>query len=124
DPNEFANQKWALAAVELNTGRVIWQKDNLEARTFLSDELLRCSSNAIPLVALLPQGTRNGLAPRSDVVATPTTGSIEMTVVDKKTGQTIGEPIETSLGTDTGASRIQNVEVWPGRILVVSGSSY
>ncbi len=124
EPAQLDQQKFGLAAINFAGGDVLWEIRDLPARTFLSDDLLRASPNAIPLVSFIRPG---GGAEQPPVRADGTgsgAGSVELVILDKKTGKPIGERITTPMDKDPGAGRIQSVEVWPGRILVASGSSY
>ncbi len=123
ETSEFEKQRWALAAIRMDNGSVLWQRGDMEPRTFLSDEILRCSSNAIPVAVFLPAGSR----PARDSGGSQN-AEIELTVLDKSNGKPIGDPVKVSLNADSGASRILDVQVWPAQgpstaqVMVTSGA--
>ncbi len=123
DVNEYDRQRLGIAAIRMDTGAVLWQQGNLGPRTFLTDELLRVSSNAIPVAAFLQGGSRELSGARADVTST-LNGGVELRLLDRRTGQLIGEKMIVPLTADSTARQIADVQVWPGQVMVVAGNSY
>ena len=122
-PN-YESQRWGIAALRWSDGQVLWQHGNLPARSFLNADVLRCSSNAIPVAALVPdQSPRPGgpiVMQREGSVPAPS-GHLELTVLDKTTGQLLGNTVKVNLSA--GLDLVVDVRAGPGIVEVVLGSS-
>lgn len=123
DSNDVDKQKWTVAAIAMDSGRVLWEYGELGARTYLSDDLMRASSNAIPLFTFTPAGQPVGPGLKRADSGTLNQGAIETRVLDKKTGKVLSQLVK-GVGSDGSASRVHSVEVWPTHIMVVTGSTY
>ena len=120
-------QHWALAAITVQDNRILWQRSEIGARAHLTGELLRVSSDAIPVAVFRPTARQVGEplgAPgqRNRGGETGTIGLVELTIVDKATGETIGETVAALVPGGTRANRILDVQVWRGQVVVTAGS--
>ncbi|MGQ9650125.1 MAG: outer membrane protein assembly factor BamB family protein [Phycisphaerae bacterium] len=116
------NGCYGLAAIRMEDGTILWQRNDIAPGTFLTADVLRMSSNAIPLAMLVsdseaggtsrPAGTRT----RSGTGDPP--GSIEMCLLDKATGKEIGRRVSKPLPTGIRDSLILDVCVWGREIIV------
>jgi hypothetical protein len=108
---------WALAAVSMEDGRVLWQRDDLDASAHLSQDLLRSVRGAIPVVRV-----ERGRDPDHNQRSAP--GDVYVDLLDQGTGatlETIG-PVKMPEGTST--QRIIDVWIRPDSVLVVTEEAY
>lgn len=112
-PEAFDQQKWVMAAVDMDTGRVIWEYKDIDSLPHLNGDVFRMAADHIPL-AVFRAATRGGHDGPG--------GRIELVLVDKATGEVVGGPVEASLQRDSNARMISSVDVWPGSIVVTAGT--
>lgn len=118
------DQRWGLAAIRVSDSAVLWGKDDLPAKTFLSQDVLEACTNAIPVAVFLTNdAVRQFHGAHGGSVRTGTAGQVGLSVVDKTTGKQIGEGIIAPLESEAGASRILSVEVRPGQVQVTAGAA-
>jgi hypothetical protein len=110
----YDKRRWVLAAVQAPSGKILWNRKGIEARPYLSADMLRASSNAIPLAILTPAGGDERQA---------RAGRLSLTLLDKRTGQPIGETVTADVPNTSKAHAILDVQVRPGQIIVMAGSS-
>ena len=121
-------QRWALAAVAMEDNRILWQRSDIGARAYLNGELLRVSSDAIPVVVFRPSAKQSGRAVSSEITLSggndgkQTVGLVELMIIDKATGKMVGQAVVTPVPSGVGANRILDVQAWPGKVLVTAGS--
>ncbi len=129
-PQEFQPWTYCLAAVRAEDGRILWQRDNVAPGTYLTGDILRASSNAIPLAAVVrrfPETAADSGASKAQEVniarmdRSRSAPMIELTVVDKSTGRSIGQPLATPLPEGTRSAPVLDVLALPGEIVVRAG---
>lgn len=111
-----------LAAIRAQDGTILWERKDIAPGTFLTADVLRMSSNAIPL-ATLAEASETGGTSRPTVVSSQPetghpTGRIEMCLLDKATGHEIGQRVSRLLPTGMRGSLILDVCVWGGEMIV------
>jgi len=92
--------------------------------------VLQTAANAIPLAAFFP--VRAGPAPQLEGISptqpagnlAPRVGHVDLTVLDKTTGQPLGSTLAADLPVDAGAGLILDVRANPGAVQVVIGVNY
>lgn len=116
------NGRYALAAVRVEDGTILWQRSDVGPGTFLTADVLRMSSNAIPLATLVPGSVPSGISLSSAIGSQPETGHptgrVEMSLLDKATGNEIGQPVNRLLPTGVRGTPILDVSIWAGEIIV------
>lgn len=124
-PASNQNRRVCLIAIDMEQGETLWEKspDLDHNDVFLSPELLIACRNAIPLAVRKPY--TGGDIPRREALAFESNvlepWAVELTLIDKATGVTIGEPAEARVPEGGGANRILDVQVWPGEVVVRTG---
>jgi outer membrane protein assembly factor BamB len=122
--------RWAIAVIELESGLIVWQKRDLPPDTYLQPKIFKDSSNAVPLVTMqrkdqqpivFPAEVRNRYPELSQ--APDLRGAVRLTVLDKRTGEPIGESVALPIPRQSAADRILNVDIYPGFIGVEAGAA-
>ncbi len=126
----YDRQRWAMAAIRMQDNRILWQRRDIGARAYLPGDVLRVSSNAIPVAVFTPSTRRQAEATARSSRGSTTradgkmvAGMVELSIVDKATGETVGETVAAPVPKGAGAYRILDVAVWPGQVIVTVGSS-
>ncbi len=129
NPARFENQRWAITAIRLDDGSMIWQRSALPAATYLSPEILSLSNNAIPVAAFLPKSAGQDILlqelqqqfPRIPVA--DYAGLVEVRLVDKANGQDLGPKALISLqGRPGSLLPILDVQAWPDHLSIMVGT--
>lgn len=117
DVRRVGSWSHGLAAARFDDGTILWQRDDLGPGTFLTAELLRASSNVIPLAASWP-----ALRVRDATATQPTVDDqkarIEMLLVNKADGKQVGDRQVALLPEGTRTAAVLDVIVRPNRVLV------
>ncbi|MEP0844436.1 MAG: PQQ-binding-like beta-propeller repeat protein [Phycisphaerae bacterium] len=106
-----------LAAIRVSDRKVLWQRDDLGPGTWLNQEVLECSANAIPLVTRVGSGGNQQLR----TINSSEGAVLEVTLLDKAGGKPLGEPMEVPLPAEAAAMRILNVRTTAKDLRVVAG---
>lgn len=124
-PQPLTPWQYCLAAVRIEDGKILWQRDSVWPGTYLTGEVLRMSSNAIPLAAVVRRppatSTGQGAAETSPAERGRATPMIELTLVDKATGKDIGQRVAAPLPAGTRSASILDLVVRPGEVIVRTG---
>lgn len=116
------NGCYGLAAIRAEDGTILWQRNDIAPGTFLTADVLRMSSNAIPLAVLVSDSEASGTSRPAGTRARSSTGdppgNIEMCLLDKATGNEIGRRVSKLLPTGSRGSLILDVCVWGREIIV------
>jgi hypothetical protein len=119
-------QQWALAAVRVPTGDILWAKTGLGPLMCVTGDALTASPNGIPVLAYRPAsseaGTHYGSAPLA--AGTGRRAKMEFMVVDKATGATIGDTVSMDVDGVEGSSMLLDLQVWPNRVTAFYGTNY
>lgn len=120
-----------VLAVDARDGRLLWSRVP-RAGEFWSqagtdypadNSLLRAANNAIPVARLKVRSNRNPMVPNTgDKPDEPQT--LELTVLNKRTGEPVGQPASVKLANTEPMMLIEHVLAWPDRVIVVGGSTY
>ena len=123
-----------LVAIDTRSGDVLWHRPPQPGEYWsppgfalpISNELLAASSNAIPIARIIPGRQGHDAGVRSPGIGPDPSeaGTVQLTILDKRTGQPIGEPQRAALTRAESMRRIRSVLVWPDRIVVVGDSAY
>ncbi|HOB73352.1 MAG TPA: PQQ-binding-like beta-propeller repeat protein [Phycisphaerae bacterium] len=116
-------QRWGLAAIRVADATVLWSRDDLGPRTHLNQEVLGSAVNVIPVAVLTTANER----PRQFQAGRPRTDRsawLELTLLDKATGQKVGESISAPVDPEAGAARVLSVRVRPGEVQVTVGEAW
>ena len=97
-------QRWGLAAVGVQDRTVIWQRDDLGPWACLNQEVLECAANVIPLAVLTSDNTGQA-QPSFNNARVLSISKLQLSLLDKATGNKIGERIDVPLENNSGASR-------------------
>lgn len=124
---DYATQRWAVAALRWSDGQVLWQRGDLPARTWLNAGVLATAANVIPLATFTPARAAHiqplpGNQP-SDRIS-PISNRLELTLLDKATGQALGGSIMVNLPQDSAANAILDVRATPGALTVIAGANH
>ncbi|MBN1491306.1 MAG: PQQ-binding-like beta-propeller repeat protein, partial [Phycisphaerae bacterium] len=119
-----------VVAMDLSSGRMLWRYESQAGEYWsqgqydypLDNSLLRAARNAIPVVRLIGNQTARQRVPgvplRQQGVR-----EIELTILDKRTGRIIGRPQTLAFGEGETITRIDQVLVWPDRVIVVTDNA-
>lgn len=113
--------RWGLAALRVQDRSLLWSKDDLGAWTSLNQDVLECATNVIPLAGLVVEGRSQSLSANTPR-ATSTT-KVSLSLVDKATGNRVGQVIEVPLDSEAGSSRALSLAVHPGQVQVTVGAA-
>lgn len=116
--SKFDEQRWALSAVDMTTGDILWRQGGLGARTHLTEEIMQAAANAIPIAEFKPPAVNNAVQSNERL-----DGEIKLTLLDRKTGAVMGRTVKAAVPGNASAREVLDVEVRPGRILVMVGAA-
>ncbi len=129
NPARFENQRWAIAAIDLEDGKTIWQRSDWPAATYLSPEVLSLSTNAIPVVAFIPKSVGQDIVLQELQQQFPKlplrdyAGLLEVRLVDKANGQDLGSKTLVPMqGRPSSYLPILDVQAWPDQLSIMVGS--
>jgi len=120
-------RQWAMAAIRVSDGVVLWNRSDLGSQLCLVSEVLTASSNAIPLMVYRPLITEARLDQGNGqiTVSVPRTrAQVELAILDKSTGATIGETVSMNVEGLEGAAVLLDLQVWPERITAFVGANH
>jgi hypothetical protein len=115
DRNQIDLQRWYVAAVDVRSGRVIWLRDGFAgAARHMTPDLFTTATNVIPVIQFVSAGRdeQNELS-----------GRVVLVMIDKKTGEPVGEERSKQISREANAQLILNVQIWADKIMVMTGSS-
>ena len=99
--------RWSLAGVEVSSGKMRWSR---QLMGLMNRSHLGLAEGVIPLVAVIEQEV-------SDGARTRTLRRQQITLIDKRTGANVGDPV-TWAGAAGGNGLSGEMEIWPGRVLL------
>jgi hypothetical protein len=114
-------QRWGLAAIRAADATVLWDRGDLGPRPCLDQDVLESAANAIPVAVLMP--ANEGNRQFHGGVRAGAGGRLELSLLDKATGKSIGEKIGAPVDAEAGAARILSVQVRPGEVQVTAGTA-
>jgi outer membrane protein assembly factor BamB/tetratricopeptide (TPR) repeat protein len=120
-------QEWAVAAVRMSDGQVVWSKQDLGAQLPLTGDVLEASSNAIPLLVFRPAAGQNRVIVGDDGAVVPPSagrGKVELILLDKATGKALGEKVVLESEPGDSSSMLLDLQVWPDEVAAFVGTQY
>lgn len=119
-------QQWSLAAIRVDSGDVLWSKTDLGPQACLTPEVLTVSTQAIPVLAYRSAGSEMRGDHGTGPIAIPTArrAKVELMILDKATGATIGDTVSLDVDSADGAAIMLDLQVWPNRATAFVGTNY
>lgn len=119
-----------VVAIDARDGHLLWHRtpevgeywSQLHYAYPLDNSILRAAANAIPVARLIGPQAPKAIRPTEQGEAPQI--KLQLTILDKRTGQSIGEPQTTVLSNPETMGMIHYVLTWPDRIIVVGDSTY
>ncbi len=118
--------EWAMGAVRMSDGVVIWGREFLGAQLPVTGDALEASSNVIPLIVNRSRSSDGHPDQGVGPIAAPSTGmrgSVELLLLNKTTGQTLGDRVELKLDSIDGPNLLLDLQVWPDAVTAFVGAT-
>lgn len=129
---EGRKEPFQVAALDAQDGHLLWHRDPVSgefwsqagSRYPADSTLLQAAENAIPVAKLTVARTSREERARSSGGRSAAPAKLKLTILDKRTGQAIGESPDVDIKDDPLATTIHQVLAWPDRVIVVVGNTY
>lgn len=115
-------RRYAIAALRLPDGEVMWSHAGIGEQTSLTPALFAAAANVIPLVESKTTGEQARVNPNSTFPLRGVVQKLELRLLDKKTGHLVGSEASVELPNMRGEPQFLSVDVWPGCVSVFAGA--